>query len=339
MADQKISQCPEVTDIEGNEELVLAINGRNYRIKASVFLAAIATYEIDKASLGLDQVDNTSDANKPISISMQEALADKANEEHQHVISNIADLQTLLDEKATIEDLANKTDAGHGHVVDDVAGLVSVLNEKANAEDLASKADSAQLATKADAVHTHSISDIVDLETTLSTKADSSDLVNKADAVHNHEISNVNGLQTVLDEKANVTDLATKANTAHTHAYSHLSDLADFLSLITEAQRPSFEANVNAIDYNQVNVTINYAPINGYNMAAITINVRYKKSTDTEWLSTGVFQFANGTLTYHQALTNLEPATQYDYSVISLDGNNPTYNWEFSDIFTTSPAV
>jgi len=54
---------------------------------------------ITKAMVGLDNVDNTSDANKPISTATQTALDGKAAISHTHSISNVTGLQTALDGK------------------------------------------------------------------------------------------------------------------------------------------------------------------------------------------------------------------------------------------------
>lgn len=54
-----------------------------------------------KAQVGLSNVDNTSDINKPISTATQDALDDKAALIHSHVISDVTSLQTALDGKET----------------------------------------------------------------------------------------------------------------------------------------------------------------------------------------------------------------------------------------------
>lgn len=57
------------------------------------------TGDYTKAQVGLDNVDNTSDANKPISTATQTALDGKAAVVHTHVISDVTGLQTALDSK------------------------------------------------------------------------------------------------------------------------------------------------------------------------------------------------------------------------------------------------
>lgn len=60
---------------------------------------------ITASNIGLGNVDNTSDADKPVSVAQQEAidniqnqLNDKANKAHTHNISDVTNLQLSLDE-------------------------------------------------------------------------------------------------------------------------------------------------------------------------------------------------------------------------------------------------
>ena len=55
---------------------------------------------LDKASVGLGNVDNTSDTSKPISSATQTALNAKADTSHAHVIADTTNLQASLDAKA-----------------------------------------------------------------------------------------------------------------------------------------------------------------------------------------------------------------------------------------------
>lgn len=58
--------------------------------------------DLNKAAVGLSNVDNTSDANKPISSATQSALDGKAALSHTQAISTITGLQAALDAKAAI---------------------------------------------------------------------------------------------------------------------------------------------------------------------------------------------------------------------------------------------
>jgi hypothetical protein len=130
-----------------------------------------------KAIIGLGLVDNTSDANKPISTATQAALDNKAAKVHTHVISDVTGLQEALD---------GKLNSGAAISVSDVIGLQDELNEKVNSSDLALALD-----TKAEATHTHVAADITDLLDVVAAKT------------HTHDIEDITGLQDSLDGKLN----------------------------------------------------------------------------------------------------------------------------------------
>jgi hypothetical protein len=103
---------------------------------------------LTKDDVGLANVDNTSDANKPVSSATQTALDGKANTVHAHVISDVTSLQTSLDAKAdaaaTTAALAGKAATSHTHAIADVTGLQTAIDGKAAA------------------LHTHTASEISD---------------------------------------------------------------------------------------------------------------------------------------------------------------------------------
>lgn len=77
-------------------------------------------HNVTKNQVGLDQVDNTSDMDKPISHAVDEALKGKADSEHIHEIGQINNLQDSLDElqagiDTIVEDVEAKADAEHEH--------------------------------------------------------------------------------------------------------------------------------------------------------------------------------------------------------------------------------
>jgi hypothetical protein len=86
---------------------------------------------INKASLSLNNVDNTSDADKPVSTASQTALNGKANLSHTHVVGDVTGLQAALDSKATMT---------HQHAIADVTSLQAALDAKAAASSLATVA-------------------------------------------------------------------------------------------------------------------------------------------------------------------------------------------------------
>lgn len=69
-----------------------------------------------KADVALGNVDNTSDANKPVSTAQQTALNGKANASHTHAISDVTNLQTSLDNKpdsASFDTITQLTQAAY----------------------------------------------------------------------------------------------------------------------------------------------------------------------------------------------------------------------------------
>lgn len=90
--------------------------------KNSLNLSDLTNKATARENLGLGNVDNTSDANKPISTATQAALNGKANTSHTHAVADVTGLQSALDGKAA---------ASHGHAIADVTGLQSALDGKA----------------------------------------------------------------------------------------------------------------------------------------------------------------------------------------------------------------
>ena len=218
----KITQLPELKNLTGNEQLVAVSEGINVRIKTvrtSEFLTT--TQAISKTSLGLDNVNNTSDANKPINAVAQAALDALPDITHTHPVSDIVGLQTLIDAKVSAVDLAGKADTIHTHPISDVTGLQTELD---------TKEANAVLQAKAALVHSHTIADIPGLQTSLDSKAVEADFLDKADLLHGHLIADITGLQLALDSKSTVADLAAKADITHNHAISDVSDLQTTLN-------------------------------------------------------------------------------------------------------------
>jgi hypothetical protein len=115
---KKISQLPYVESTDGDEDIPILSQGNNRRFKLSQLLSYFT-----KERLGLGQVDNTADKDKPISDPAQIALNNKANSAHNHDVNEVIGLFDIL---------INKSDDGHGHSIGDVNGLISALNNKAN---------------------------------------------------------------------------------------------------------------------------------------------------------------------------------------------------------------
>lgn len=109
--------------------------------KNSTNLAELTNKAAARTNLGLGQVDNTRDIDKPISTATQQALAGKADGGHTHTVSQVTGLQAALDGKATSDhthEIANvnglqaaldgKAASSHTHAIADVTGLQSALN-------------------------------------------------------------------------------------------------------------------------------------------------------------------------------------------------------------------
>jgi len=61
---------------------------------------------LNKAAVGLGNIDNTSDANKPVSTAVQTALNSKANASHSHNMADISGLEVALSAKANTSSLS-----------------------------------------------------------------------------------------------------------------------------------------------------------------------------------------------------------------------------------------
>lgn len=81
-------------EVSGGSGAVSSVFGRTGAVVAQ-------SGDYTKSQVGLGNVDNTSDINKPISTATQAALDDKAELVHSHVISDVTGLQAALDGKET----------------------------------------------------------------------------------------------------------------------------------------------------------------------------------------------------------------------------------------------
>jgi hypothetical protein len=82
---------------------------------------AVQPADLTKAAVGLSNVDNTSDLNKPISSATQTALNGKAPTSHLHVFADITGLVGALEQKSSV---------GHSHVTADITDINQYLDEK-----------------------------------------------------------------------------------------------------------------------------------------------------------------------------------------------------------------
>lgn len=82
-----------------------------------------------KADVGLGNVDNTSDLNKPVSTATQTALDGKANTSHTHTASQVTDFNTAAAAAAPVQSVAGRTGAV-ALAVADVSGAVASTDSR-----------------------------------------------------------------------------------------------------------------------------------------------------------------------------------------------------------------
>lgn len=99
---------------------------------------------LDKYSMGLGNVDNTADKDKPVSDATNLALSGKADRQHKHSVNDLEDWDFFTQDFyrrgspisiSLIEGLdlvlGGKANVGHSHAIDDVLGLSEQLLGKA----------------------------------------------------------------------------------------------------------------------------------------------------------------------------------------------------------------
>lgn len=161
MTAKRFSEFDEVISPSGSEEIVGFVGNQNIRTRLDVVKQLV-----NKADVGLGNVDNTTDLNKPVSTATQSALNSKSNINHEHTLAEVTDLQSALD---------NKADNLHDHAIDDITGLQSAL------------------IAKSDISHSHTAAELPEIQTALN---------NKANSTHAHNVADITGLQSTLDGKA-----------------------------------------------------------------------------------------------------------------------------------------
>jgi hypothetical protein len=115
MPAKQIHELDLTQSIDDNTLFICSVEEITFAVKFAALRALIT-----KASLGLDQVDNTPDLNKPISRAVQQALALKADLEHTHALNEIIGL---------LDALAQKADKVHEHGINDIIGLTVALSQ------------------------------------------------------------------------------------------------------------------------------------------------------------------------------------------------------------------
>lgn len=142
---KKISELPLLSELDGDALIPLSLRGVTYRLKLSEIkklTEAGSNEEITKAFLGLGNVDNTSDADKPVSTAQALAFLTKADKVHGHALSDVAglsdtlaSLQSALSAMAT--ELTGKAAQSHRHNIGDINSLETELNNRPTQSDIA----------------------------------------------------------------------------------------------------------------------------------------------------------------------------------------------------------
>ncbi|MGI9211249.1 MAG: hypothetical protein ACR2HF_02150 [Methylococcaceae bacterium] len=96
----KISDQIKAPQLNGEEWLLLAYDGQNYKVTINELLGQVPLPTL--AALGLDHVDNTADLDKPLSLAVMQALNNKADHIHRHSVADIDGLADALQQKADI---------------------------------------------------------------------------------------------------------------------------------------------------------------------------------------------------------------------------------------------
>ena len=112
----------------------------------------IGAVSLTKSDVGLENVENTSDANKPISNPTQTALDGKSNTNHNHAIADVSGLQLSLN---------TKSDISHDHAWNEITGKPTSFTPATHNHDTAYSAVG----------HTHTIANITSLQSSLDGKA------------------------------------------------------------------------------------------------------------------------------------------------------------------------
>ena len=180
-----------VAALAGKEDAIMAGTAQQYWRGDKTFQT------LNKAAVGLGNVDNTSDTQKPISTATQTALDLKANATHSHVAADI--------QLSTGPRILGKTSPGAGTASEltdvDVKGFLNItnVNNTSDAQKPISIATQAALDLKLDATGSIAISQVTNLQTALD---------GKAPAIHSHTIQDITGLQGALDAKASTSSIA-----------------------------------------------------------------------------------------------------------------------------------
>lgn len=184
---KKISELDPIDRITGLEEFPVRLGTSNFRMKVSDI-----TGFFTKERIGLGRVDNTTDAEKPVSGPQQTALdgkvntidfntlsqtmAGKANTQHTHELSEINGLVDRFDSITTgLNTLGNRITVTEGYIVqlttriNDIVVPTSFDISAVNGLTAVIQDHSSRIDSKADSAHSHTANSITGLTTFVNT--------------------------------------------------------------------------------------------------------------------------------------------------------------------------
>lgn len=144
LLDKKISEQHEISAVGGAEMIPVAFQGNSYFVRVDTILDAL-----NKARIGLGNVENISPANMPVSTAVAAQLADKAAFDHTHTLSQFPWLVIELNDKVPVsahqalsnivsnmltsmqamsQQLANKSEIGHSHTSANIIDFADAVN-------------------------------------------------------------------------------------------------------------------------------------------------------------------------------------------------------------------
>ena len=167
------SSLPPVSQLQ--LEIPTQFLDRNFKITLQNIIDFIT-----KDTIGLDKVDNTSDAEKELSTKAIEALLKKADVNHKHDVEDINNFYQAL---------ANYIQSDANIPLERITGLIEILQSKASNE------------------HKHEIVDVNGLQEALD---------DKASVGHNHNLTELDGFQTFMEAISNAVNSKVSQNTFDT---------------------------------------------------------------------------------------------------------------------------
>ncbi len=154
MAIKRISEFTTIEELSSRSYIPVVEQGQNFKVSIDKLSSGL-----DKTALGIDKVNNTADADKPLSKAAIDALKLKADSVHKHTSADITDIATKY------------APLTHAHAIADVTDLTK------------------QLAAKSDTTHNHDITTLTGYKTAM-------DL--KSDITHTHVAANITDFSDVV---------------------------------------------------------------------------------------------------------------------------------------------